>query len=481
MIGGLLFPEFVIFLAAIVVLLVGLFLRDKRITAYISIAGILIALFHVIFNLNAHEPFEGYPFFNSIVVDPFAQIFNAMFLIVALLVCIASIKYYGENANQDEYYMLILFALLGMMVVALSNDFITLFIGFELASLSTYALAGFDRRDARSVEAAFKYFVFGGLSSAILLFGIAILYGITGSTNFMVISESLSRSSTAMLATLFVIAGFGFKMALVPFHMWAPDTYEGSPAVISSLLAAGSKKMGFAAAFRVIVFALIAEKLDWYVAFAILAVLTMTIGNLAALVQRSIRRMLAYSSIAHAGYIAIVFAVVAKSARAAELAVTGGILHAFSHAFAKGGAFIVTAVIAYMMASRLDDIDDYNGLGKRAPITALAMAILLCSLAGIPPTFGFYSKFVLFLSAIKGDLLWLALIGVLNSAMSVFYYARVIMRMYWAKPNGERIEEPAPYVIALILATVATLALGIYPSPVHEWATEAAKSIIGGM
>ncbi|RLF56958.1 MAG: NADH-quinone oxidoreductase subunit N, partial [Thermoplasmata archaeon] len=205
MIGGLLFPEFVIFLAAIVVLLVGLFLRDKRITAYISIAGILIALFHVIFNLNAHEPFEGYPFFNSIVVDPFAQIFNAMFLIVALLVCIASIKYYGENANQDEYYMLILFALLGMMVVALSNDFITLFIGFELASLSTYALAGFDRKDVRSVEAAFKYFVFGGMSSAILLFGIAILYGITGSTNFMVISESLSRSSTAMLATLFVI------------------------------------------------------------------------------------------------------------------------------------------------------------------------------------------------------------------------------------------------------------------------------------
>ncbi|RLG54978.1 MAG: NADH-quinone oxidoreductase subunit N, partial [Candidatus Hydrothermarchaeota archaeon] len=247
------------------------------------------------------------------------------------------------------------------------------------------------------------------------------------------------------------------------------------------LLAAGSKKMGFIAAFRVIILALIAMKIDWYIAFAVIAVVTMTLGNLAALVQNSIRRMLAYSSIAHAGYIAMVFVVVAHSAKAAELAIVGGILHAFSHAFAKAGAFIVTAMITYIFASKIDSIDDYNGLGKRAPITALTMAILLCSLAGIPPTFGFYSKFVLFLSAIQGDLLWLAIIAVLNSAISVYYYARVIMRMYWGKPTGDKVKEPAPYALALIIATLGTLALGVYPSPVSDWAYAAAQSLIGGL
>jgi len=481
MFSNLLLPEAIIAITATVVLILGLFLKEKEVVGPISILGILIALILTLGNFDAKEAFQGYPFYNAIVVDPLAQIFNSMFLIVALIVCIASVKYYESNKSQDEYYMLLLFALLGMMTVAIANDLIVLFIGFELASLSTYALAGFDRKDTRSVEAAFKYFVIGALSSAILLFGISIVYGLTGSTNLGIISKSLPYSSPAFLATLFVIAGFGFKMALVPFHMWAPDTYEGSPSVVTSLLAAGSKKMGFVAAFRVIILALIAMKVDWYTAFAVIAVATMTLGNLAALVQKSVKRMLAYSSIAHAGYIAIVFVVVAHSATAAKVAIAGGVLHAFSHAFAKGGAFIVTAMIAYMFARNIDNIDDYNGLGKRAPITALTMAILLCSLAGIPPTFGFYSKFVLFLSAIQGDLLWLAIIAVLNSAISVYYYARVIMRMYWGEPTGEKIKEPAPYALALVIATIGTLALGIYPSPVYNWAYAAAQSLIGGL
>jgi len=481
MFSNLLLPEAIIAITATVVLILGLFLKDKEVVGPVSILGIVIALVLTVANLDAREAFQGYPFYNAIVVDPLAQIFNTMFLIVALLACIASMKYYEKNESLDEYFMLLLFALLGMMMVAISNDLITLFIGFELASLSTYAMAGFDRKDARSIEAAFKYFVIGALSSAILLFGISIIYGLTGSTNLSIIAKTLPYSSPAMLATLFIIAGFGFKMALVPFHMWAPDTYEGSPPVVTSLLAAGSKKMGFIAAFRVIILALIAMKIDWYIAFAVIAVVTMTLGNLAALVQNSIRRMLAYSSIAHAGYIAMVFVVVAHSAKAAELAIVGGILHAFSHAFAKAGAFIVTAMITYIFASKIDSIDDYNGLGKRAPITALTMAILLCSLAGIPPTFGFYSKFVLFLSAIKGDLLWLAIIAVLNSAISVYYYARVIMRMYWGKPTGEKVKEPAPYTLALIIATLGTLALGVYPSPVSDWAYAAAQSLIGGL
>jgi NADH-quinone oxidoreductase subunit N len=289
---------------------------------------------------------------------------------------------------------------------------------------------------------------------------------------------------------ILLIAGFGFKMALVPFHMWAPDTYEGAPTPITALLAAGSKKMAFIAAFRVFMIALIAIKTDWFLVFAVLAVISMTLGNVVAIVQKSVKRMLAYSSIAHAGYIAIAFVVVAYSLENAQLenaqfALAGGILHVLSHGIMKAGAFIAVALVGYMVLSdrkgpALDHIDSYSGLGKRAPITALLLTLLLFALAGIPPTFGFYSKFVLFLSAIRADLLWLAIVAVLNSALSVYYYAKVFMTMYWGEPTGGRIKESMPYVTAMAIAVILIMVLGIYPEPIYNWAISSAGALLGG-
>lgn len=482
----LLAPELVLVSVAIIIILVGLFLKieQKRSLGYFSIFALTVALVLTLNTLNVKEVFLGNPIYNTLIVDSFGQFFNLIFLSVAIIVAISSLKYYKDHPNQDEYYSLLLFATAGMMIVALANDLISLYVGLELASLSTYVLAGFNKKDPRSLESAMKYFIIGALSSAIILFGMSFVYGIAGSTNLQVIAEKVAISPIALLAMVFLVAGFGFKMAVVPFHMWAPDAYQGAPSVISALLAAGSKKMGFIAAFRVFVVALVAIKMDWYLAFAILAVITMTLGNIVAIAQKSVKRMLAYSSVAHAGYISIAFVVIAYSTEAAKFATAGGILHAFSHAIMTAGAFIVVAAVGSVHFSsevkETDDIEDYSGLGKRAPITAFLMAILLISLAGIPPTFGFYSKFVLFLSAIQGGLLWLAIIAVLNSALSVYYYVRVIMYMYWKEPKGERLKESGAYLFALIIAVILTLGLGIYPEPIFSIASRAAEALLFG-
>jgi len=496
-----LLPEGILVVTAVVVLLTGLFIEQKKILGYISLTGLLASLVLVFKDWDAHVIFDGAPFYGAIVVDPFAQIFNAMFLIVGVLVCIASLKAYGDHPRQDEFYSLMLLATVGMMVVAISKDMLTLFIGFELASMATYAMAGFDKKDPKSIEAALKYFLIGGLSSSLIVFGMSYIYGLTGATHIDLIAAAfaatpgLASTPAALLAMVMLIAGFGFKMAFVPFHMWAPDTYEGAPSIVSALLAAGSKKMGFAAAFRIFIVGLVAMKVDWYIAFTILAVLTMTVGNILAVVQTSVKRMLAYSSIAHAGYIAIVFVVVSYYPApdiAVVHAVAGGLMHAFSHALGKAGAFIAVAAIGYMILSKdgkVDDpnhVDNYDGLGKRAPITALLFALLLCSLAGIPPLFGFTSKFVLFMATIDAGLLGLAIICVLNSALSVYYYAKVVMRMYWGEPRGDAFIESPTYTFALAIAVIVLIALFASPfctpgDSVYIWAETAAKAILPGL
>ncbi len=489
-----LLPAGIVIATAVIVLLTGLFIEQKKILGYITLVGLLTSLGLVLKGWNLNVAFDSAPFYGAIVVDPFAQIFNAMFLIVGVLVCISALKAYGDNPRQDEFYSMMLLATVGMMVVAMSKDLLTLFIGFELASIATYAMAGFDKRDPKSIEAALKYFLIGGLSSSLMVFGMSYIYGLTGSTNIDTIASvfganpGLVTTPAILLAMVMLIAGFGFKMALVPFHMWAPDTYEGAPSIVSALLAAGSKKMGFAAAFRIFIVGLVAMKVDWYIAFMILAVLTMTVGNILAVVQTSVKRMLAYSSIAHAGYIAVVFVVVAywnSPDSAVNLAVTGGLMHAFSHAIGKAAAFIAVGAIAYMILSKdkVDDpnqIENYDGLAKRAPMTALLFALLLCSLAGIPPLFGFTSKFVLFLSTIEAGLLGLAIICVLNSALSVYYYAKVVMRMYWGEPKGEAFVEPSTYVFVLAIAVIALIALFFAPGDlVFQWAETAAHAVTG--
>ncbi|OFV68842.1 MAG: F420H2:quinone oxidoreductase subunit N [Candidatus Syntrophoarchaeum caldarius] len=478
----LLLPELIVAASALIVLL-AVFIKDggKKFAGYLSIIALLTALILV---LKDGLVTPAAYFNDTIVIDPLSQIFNMIFLVVALLVVIAGIRYNEDKPNAEVFYSLLLFATLGMMIVAISNDLIPLFVGFELASLATYPLAAFER-EKRGIEASVKYFVIGGLSSAILLFGLSYIYGVTGTTKIPEVADALAvnlMTPASLLGLLFVIAGFGFKMALVPFHMWAVDVYDGAPYIVTALLSSASKKMAFIAGFKVLIVGLIALRVDWYIGIALLAVMTMTLGNVVAAVQKSVKRMLAYSSVAHAGYIAIAFVVISKSLSAAEIAVAGGILHIFSHALMNLGAFLIVAVVATAALSKVkpgeeDNLDNYAGLGRIAPVTALLMAILMLSLGGVPPTFGFFSKAVIFLSAIKADLLWIAIIGVLNSALSLFYYARVVMYMYYRDPVLDRVSEPLMYILPIALATVGVLLLGLYP-PTYEWAFEAARTLL---
>ncbi|MCE8424349.1 MAG: NADH-quinone oxidoreductase subunit N [Candidatus Methanoperedens sp.] len=478
-------PEILLTVLALAVVLMGLLTSDrsKNMLGYISAAGLAASVVYILGTKGG-----GSFFYNTMVIDPLSQIFKLIFVIVSLLAVIASIKYFENNHNQDEYYALILLATVGMMVVASANDLVSLFVGFELASMSTYVLAGFEKKNPQSLEAAMKYFIIGSLSSALMLFGMSYVYGITGSTKLQEILgyfQMNTATSLDIVAMMFLIAGFGFKMALVPFHMWAPDTYEGSPSVVSALLAAGSKKMGFVAAFRVLILALVAIRLDLQTTFAVLAIITMTYGNVVAISQRSIKRMLAYSSIAQAGYISLAFVA------ATQMSVAGGILLALGHALMKAGAFIAVAVVGYMVlsekkdAKNLDDIGNFSGLGKRAPITAFSLLIFFLALAGIPPSAGFVGKFVLFYSvtieALRMASTWLlvvVIIAILNSALSIYYYARVIRYMYVLPPNGGKIKEPTAYVVALLLAVVGTIGIGVYPEPFINMAMNAA-SVLG--
>lgn len=475
----LLAPELILVLVGLAILLSGLFLgpNNKNILGYVAGVGLFAALCLTVGGLAVNETL----FYGTITIDALSQFFKIVFISVSLLVTIASIKYTEGNKNADEFFTLLLFSTIGMMVVASANDLITLFVGFELASLSTYALAGFEKNNPKSIEAAMKYFIIGSLSSALMLFGISFVYGMTGTTSIPGIAENagaLAASPIGLIAVVMLIAGFGFKMALVPFHMWAPDTYQGAPTVVSALLAAGSKKMGFVAAFKVLVIALAVLSPTWQTAFAALAIITMTLGNVVAISQTSVKRMLAYSSVAQAGYIAMAFVVMTP------MALAGGILYTLSHAFMKTGAFLVVAVVGYMVlsdnknAKDIDHLDNFKGLAKRMPLTAFAMMVFVFALSGIPPTAGYMSKFILFSSTIESGLVWLAVIAILNSALSLYYYARIVKYMYFLPSSGGKVSEPLPYAIAIILALAGVLVIGIWPEPFVYWAMEAAKVLM---
>jgi proton-translocating NADH-quinone oxidoreductase chain N len=478
-------------LAILVILLGALMKKSGNLMGYLSLIGLIVSL-GMVMSAKLGSIF----FFDTISVDALSQFFKAVFIIVSILVVIASLSRYKNTPGSDEFYALLLLATVGMMVVSSSIDLLTLFVGFELASLSTYALAAFDK-SKRNLEAAMKYFIFGSVSSALMLFGFSLLYGMTGTTKIAgIASVALSNFAPATLvALIFVIAGFAFKMALVPFHMWAPDTYEGAPALVSAMLAAGSKKMGFVAAFRVLLIGLIALRMEWYLAFAILAAITMTLGNVLAIWQNNVRRILAYSSVAQAGYIAIGFVVVGAAYGSApvttfngvaipadQLGIAGALLLILGHALMKTGAFIGTAQVASMVSKSSemdpDDISNYAGLGRRAPITAFCMLIFMFALAGIPPTAGYIGKFVLFSSAIYSGLVWLAVLAILNSALSLYYYLRIVSYMYLKEPAGPKIAESKGYVAALVLTLIGVIWIGVFPQGFIDWALQAAAVLL---
>ena len=340
------------------------------------------------------------------------------------------------------------------------------------------------KKNPSSNEAALKYFLFGAVSSAIIIYGISIVYGLTGTTNIGDVMVGLahldpSMMPLALLAVGMFIAGFGFKMGLVPFHMWLPDAYEGAPPTITALLAAGTKKAGFAAALRVIIMGTIALQLDWTFALGIIAIMTMTVGNIAAIMQKNISSMLAYSSIGHAGYILIGLAV----APFTTLGIQGSLFHVLNHSVMKGAAFIAIAGIVTTIG--VTNIDKLKGLGRKMPITSLGLVISLLALAGVPPTAGFWSKLLLFGAALEPGLPswagWLAIAGVLNSALSLAYYGWIIRKMYFEGETEKRIKEPKSIIGVMIFSIIFLVAIGVYPDPVIEFTKNAVPTLANAL
>ncbi len=407
-------------------------------------------------------------------------------LFLAILVSNASTEV--TRLHVGAYYALLMGASTGMMFVAGSTDLLTIFVGVELTSISSYALVSMKRNDSRAAEAAVKYVIVGGLSTALTIYGISMVYGLTGTTDIASIAYQTSITGMNwMLAVGLVcmVAGYGFKIAAVPFHMWAPDVYEGSATPISMFLATGSKKMGLSVFFQIFIVMFVAGTTMCAICgdevrylFAIIAAFTMTVGNVVAIAQNNIKRMLAYSSIAQAGYILIALVVMN------EYALSAGLFHMFTHVFMKGGAFLIVG--ALICAGIGEKISDYKGLAKRSPFLAAAMLLFLFSLAGIPPLAGFTSKFFLFNAALGADgavtsqWAWLAFIAILNSAISLYYYARVVKAMYIEKGSSEeKIKIPKPFLAAIVICVVFVIVLGVYPQLIFDYCESAASALLG--
>ena len=471
-------PELVLTAGALLVLVTDVLLppRSGRALAWVSV-GVLGA------TLASLTPFVGVETVVSnglLAVDSFALFFKVIFLVAAIFTVLMSVRYLEiEGASPGEYYFLVLCSTLGMMIMAGGIDLITSFIGLETMAVSFYILAGFIKPNPRSNEAAVKYFLLGAFSLGILLYGMSILYGLSGTTNLRAMATIFATREAdplIIMAVIMVVAGMGFKIAAVPFHMWAPDVYEGAPTPITAFLSVGSKAASFAMLLRIFLEGLPSLAADWRLLFEILAIVTMTVGNVAALTQTNLKRMLAYSSIAHAGYLLI--GVVAGTPRG----VSAMLIYLAVYSFMQLGAF---GVILVMRRKDVvgDELKDFSGLAFRHPFAAFAMLLFMLSLGGIPPTAGFMGKFWLFGAAVESGYIWLAVIGVLNSAISLYYYLRLVVFMYLKKEtSGSEPTMDGSLSLMLGVAVAATLVLGVYPRLLFELAELSARSLgLGGI
>jgi NADH-quinone oxidoreductase subunit N len=481
----------IVALAAASLLLPLLQLTERgrgRLPGYV-LAAVLAAVMAMV-ALYTTSPVQTPLFGSLLAADQLGGVFALIMLGVTLMVTLVTFDY-RRSVNGAVFYSLLSFTALGMLILSYSQDLLILFVAWELMSLPTYVLAGFDKKE-HSNEAAVKYAVIGAMSSAIILYAISLAYGLTGYTQISSVVQGLASQPPVLSAmvTLLFIAGFGFKMAVVPFHMWIPDAYEGSPPTVATLLAAATKKGGFIAAIRVVLAiatfsavlgnsffgstgVMIADVL------AVLALLTMTVGNAAALTQKSMTRLLAYSSIAQAGYILVGFVPFAygPASLAASVGVTGSIMQIVNHAVMKGAAFLVAALV--LLTLKRGDLDAYNGLGKRMPIAAFTMAVAFLALAGVPPLNGFWGKLFLFLSVANGPFTWLAIAGILNSAFSLGYYAWVIKRMYIDDaPDETRVKEPFWFVLVFAVSVGLMIGLGVFPQLLINLSSSAAGAVL---
>jgi NADH-quinone oxidoreductase subunit N len=413
------------------------------------------------------------------VVDMYATFFKLVFLVSAAIVILLSVRFLqDQQVPEGEFYALLLFATLGAMLMASAYDLLSLFVGLETLSISTYALCGFLKKDQRCNEGALKYLLMGAFSTGVLLYGMVLLYGFAGGTGLDAIAKAAAmagpRNPALLMAMVLLAAGFGFKIAAVPFHMYLPDMYEGAPTPVVAYMAGAAELAGMAVLLRVFLLAMPTLQVDWSLLFWVLAVLTMTIGNLVAIAQANLKRMLAYSTIAHMGYLLIGPVV------GSQLGVAAVLFYSLTYALMTIGAFGMV-ILLQRGTVRGDQIDDFTGLAQKSPMSAAIMLLFLLSLTGIPPTAGFVGKFYLFAAAVEAGYIWLVLIAVVNSAISLFYYMRVVVAMYMRDlpPQGLALSTSSTLRVALLLAAVGTLLLGIFPGPILEFARASAAGIGG--
>ena len=475
-----LLPEILLTLTGIFIMLAEPCLKptsSRKPLGWLAIAGTLAALFSSSYQIQ-FGTLHG--FSNTIQVDAFSILFHFVILAVVLVTLLGSLDFFHGNASHaGEYFALVCFGAVGMMLMTCSVELLMVFIGLEISSISTYILCGFRKGQATGSESAIKYFLLGSFATAFFLYGVALAFGATGSTNIYAIAHGLQTTAAprlAFLALALILIGLGFKVSAAPFHLWTPDVYQGAPAPVVGLMSTAPKAAAFAVLLRITFTGFPAMHHRWAILMWILAALSMTIGNLGALQQRDVKRMLAYSSIAHAGYLLVAFTAFPFDGIAAACFYTA------AYAAMQVGAFAaITQVAGYDERAR--SLDDYTGLAHSRPLLAALLAFFLLSLIGIPFTGGFFGKFYVFAAAIHGGNLWLAVIGLLNSGVACFYYLRLLAAVY-TRPGTEntRLQQlrptSIPAAVGLALAAVATLILGILPSGAVSFAEYASHSTL---
>ena len=448
--------------------------KSQRLLGYIALGGSVAALLATWY--MAQSP--GLAFSNMVKVDDFSVFFHVVIIAIAAVVILSSFEYMAvQRIRAGEYYALILFGVVGMALMSSAVELVLIFIALEISSISTYILTGFRRNEASSSESSLKYFLLGSFATAFFLYGVALMFGATGSTNIDVISQKLQSGPVELLvymAMSLMLVGLGFKVAAAPFHVWTPDVYEGAPAPIVGLMSTAPKAAAFAVLLRV-VFTINAPGrfgLLWAT-----AALSMTLGNVGALVQSNVKRLLAYSSIAHAGYLLMAFAVMGSEN--AVGGISAAMFYTASYAAMNVGAFAVVSHFANA-GERYVTLEDYEGLGRSSPVLAATLTIFLLSLIGIPMTGGFFAKFYVFSAAVKAHLIWLTLIGVINSAIGAYYYLRIIVVMYMRESRKNVPVTPIPFGLGVALAAsmVATLYFGILPNRVLQYAQQSAQNLL---
>ena len=473
---SLLLPFVWLILWSLVLMFIDLWVPDnkKGTTGWLSLVGIIPPMFLCWNQWNN----GGSSFNNTVVVDNYATFLNVLYLLTALISILIALAYMrSAGIARGELYFLMLFSVSGMMLMGMANDLILVFLALELLSIPLYILSGFNQQRPESEESALKYFLLGAFASGFLVFGIALIYGATGSTYLPLIAERIGQGNVLGMAGIaMLLVGFGFKIGAVPFHMWTPDVYEGAPTAVTAFMSVGAKLAGFAALIRVFAEGFVAVNTAWVPALAVLSAITMIVGNIAAIGQQNIKRMLAFSSIAHAGY--ILMAVVATIG--STEGVSAAVYYMMVYLFSNLGAFALISAMEKNEGKQGLMLDDYKGLAKQNLPMAMILAYFMFSLMGLPLTAGFTGKFYVFRSAIEAGFVWLAVVAALTSVVSAFYYLRVVFNSFMHDGSADLRERRISFSLGLALAitVIATVVLGFYPGPWYELARQAVSQAV---